>query len=225
MTAHARPAAFFARSAAVAALLALAACAATPEAGPEPHAEDAGIAVAPPTTSTAKSQPPGTKPPATAVQPERIPAPPAEARANEVEVLLADFERMRRMTGSELARELDAARLAFSQTRSDASRVRLAMLATMQGPGEETRALELLDPLVKTPGATLHGLAFLLSSYIQEQRRLAVAAQGLQQNLQGLQQSNQTLQQNVHALQQKLDALRTLERALSERGEPAPRRR
>jgi hypothetical protein len=211
------------RSAAAVALLALAACVATPEAEPEREVEEPAVAVAPP-TATVKPQPPAVKPPATAV-PHR-PAPPlVETRSNEVEVLLADFERMRRMTPVELARELDAARLAFSQTRSDASRVRLAMLATMQGPGEETRALELLDPLVKTPGATLHGLAFLLSSYIHEQRRLAAAAQGLQQNVQGLQQSNQTLQQNVHALQQKLDALRTLERALSERGEPAPRRR
>ena len=101
------------------------------------------------------------------------------------------------------------------------------MIGTVQGaaPGEETRALDMLDPLVKNPAAPLHGLAFLLSTYIQEQRRLSALAQGLQQNVQGLQQNNQTLQQNVHALQQKLDALRTLERALSERGEPAPRRR
>jgi hypothetical protein len=129
------------------------------------------------------------------------------------------------MSAPELARELDAARLAFTQTRSDASRVRLAMIATVQGAGDETRALEMLDPLVKNPSAPLHTLAFLLSAYIHEQRRLSVLAQGLQQNVQGLQQSNQTLQQNVHALQQKLDALRTLERALTERGEPGPRRR
>ena len=212
-----------ARYACAAAVLALAACAATPEA--EPEAEEPVIAVAPPTTVA--PPPPVSKPskPPAPLPPVKSAPPVFEPRSNEVEVLLADFERMRRMTTGELGRELDAARLAFSQTRSDASRVRLAMLATMQSTGEEARALELLDPLVKTPGATLHGLAFLLSSYIQEQRRLALAAQGLQQNVQGLQQSNQALQQNVHALQQKLDALRTLERALSERGEPAPRRR
>ena len=201
----------------IAAFLALGGCAGTPET--EPEAEAPAVAVAPPVTTP---QPPAVKPPSRV--PEKA-APVVEARASEVDVLLADFERMRRMSPPELARESDAAKLAFSQTRSDASRVRLAMTATLQGPGEETRAIELLDPLVKTPGATLHGLAFLLNAYIQEQRRLAVLAQGLQQNVQGLQSSNQTLQQNVHALQQKLDALRTLERALSERGEPAPRRR
>ena len=210
-----------ARVAGAVALLALAACAATPEREP---AEQPVVAVAPPRSTPVQPQPPVIKPPVV-VQPERSAPPVFETRSNEVEVLLADFQRMRRMSASELSRELEAARLAFSQTRSDASRVRLAMLATMQSSGEEARALELLDPLVKTPSAGLHGLAFLLSSYIQEQRRLALAAQGLQQNVQGLQQSNHTLQQNVHALQQKLDALRTLERALSERGEPPPRRR
>lgn len=190
-------------------------CVATPE---EPEAttpeEPAQVAVAPPTV---KPQPPVVKP--------KPVEKPAEARLSEVDVLLADFERMRRMSAPELARELDAARLAFTQTRSDASRVRLAMISTVQGSGDETRALEMLEPLVKNPSSPLHALAFLLSAYIHEQRRLSTLAQGLQQNVQGLQQSNQTLQQNVHALQQKLDALRTLERALTERGEPGPRRR
>jgi hypothetical protein len=205
------------------AALAFGGCAATPE-EPEPATpeEPAQIAVAPPTI---KPQPPVVKPKPPA--PSEKPATGAETRSSEVDVLLADFERMRRMSPAELTREYDAARLAYGQTRSDASRVRLAMIVTVQGaaPGEETRALEMLEPLVKNPSAALHGLAFLLSAYIHEQRRLAALAQGLQQNVQGLQQSNQTLQQNVHALQQKLDALRTLERALTERGEPGPRRR
>ena len=195
--------------------LAFAGCAAAPQEPEAPAAEEpAQVAVAPPTVNP---QPPVAKP-----KPSEKPP---ESRASEVDVLLSDFERMRRMSAPELARELDAARLAFTQTRSDASRVRLAMISTAQGAGDETRALEMLEPLVKTPSAPLHALAFLLSAYIHEQRRLSVLAQGLQQNVQGLQQSNQTLQQNVHALQQKLDALRTLERALTERGEPGPRRR
>jgi hypothetical protein len=203
---------------AAAVVLALAACA-TSEETQEPEQT---IAAAP---ETPQPQTPAAKP--AEAPPERTAPAPAAKPATEVDVLLDEFERMRRMSLPELQREHELARLAFAQTRSDASRVRLAMIASMQpsAPGEETRAIELLDPLVKTPGATLHGLAFLLSSYIQEQRRLAVTAQGLQQNMQGLQQSNQSLQQNVHALQQKLDALRTLERALSERGETGLRRR
>jgi hypothetical protein len=92
-------------------------------------------------------------------------------------------------------------------------------LAVPGVPGGETAALELLEPLVKNPTLSLHGLAFLLAAYIQEQRRLASQLQGLQQNVQGL-------QQNVQGLQQKLDALRTLERSLTERESPAgPARR
>jgi hypothetical protein len=51
----------------------------------------------------------------------------------------------------------------------------------------------------------------LLSTYVQEQRRLALSAQALQKD--------------VQTLQQKLDALRSLERALSEREGVPPRRR
>ena len=204
-----------ARFAAAAAALVLMACASTPE---EPEVREP---VAP--AAKAKPQPPKASPP-----PIARPAPaPVEPKANDVDSLLAEFARLRRLPAADLAREQEAARQAFNQSRSDASRVRLAMASTLPGsaPGEETRALELLEPLVKNAAAPLHGLAFLLHVYLQEQRRLAGMAQGLQQNVQGLQQNNQTLQQNVNALQQKLDALRTLERSLSERGEPPPRRR
>lgn len=170
------------------------------------------------------------KPPPVVIAPPAPPRPeraaPVEVRNAEVDSLFAEFERLRRLPAAEIPREQEAARLAFNQSRTDSSRIRFAMASSLPGSGpvEEQRALDLLDPLVRTPGATLHGFAFLLSAFIQEQRRLASLVQGLQQNLQGLQQNNQALQQNVHGLQQKLDALRTLERSLSERGEPARRR-
>ena len=151
-------------------------------------------------------------------RPPTVMQPPPVAKPSEVDVLLTDFERLRRLSAAELAREQEAARVAFVQSRSDAARVRLAMTLAVPGHAgsEDVKALELLDPLVRNPGAGLHGLAFLLAAYIQEQRRLAGQLHGLQQNVQGL-------QQNVQALQQKLDALRSLERTLTER-EP-PRRR
>ena len=185
-----------------------------------------------PETATAPPPPPPVKRPAPLAKVAPAPSPPAPpvivsppvapapqiARASEVDTLIADFERMRRMSQPELARENELARQAFNQSRSDAARVRLAMtLGTPGGPGSEA-ALELLDPLVKNAAAPLHGLAFLLASYIQESRRLALQLQGLQQNVQGL-------QQNVQALQQKLDALRTLERSLTEREAGGARRR
>ncbi|HZN25296.1 MAG TPA: hypothetical protein VFB75_13805 [Burkholderiales bacterium] len=157
-------------------------------------------------------------PPAPAVAQPKPPSP-QMLRMMELDGLLSDFERLRRLAPTELAREQESARQAFNQTRSDASRVRFAMALAVPGAtGAESGALELLDPLVKNPAVPLHGLAFLLAAYIQEQRRLTSQLQGLQQNVQGL-------QQNVHALQQKLDALRTLERSLTEREATTPRRR
>ncbi|MDB5925348.1 MAG: hypothetical protein JWN13_4284 [Betaproteobacteria bacterium] len=157
-------------------------------------------------------------------KPDPVVVEPPQASAD---TLLAEFERFRRLSAADLARELEAARQAFTQTRSDAARLQLAMAMSVPGSGtvDETRALDLLEPLAKNPLAPLHGLAFLLSTHIQEQRRLVAQLQGLQQNNQGLQQNVQALQQNVQGLQQKLDALRTLERSLSERGEPPPRKR
>ena len=208
-----------ARLLAITAALLCAACVSLDETAPPPDV--APVAVAPPVAPKA----PAVVPASPAPRVERVV--PAEGKTSELETLLADFERLRRLPPVELAREQEAARQALSQSRSDAARIRLAMAATVPGgpPNEEARALEMLEPLVKNPASALHGLAFLLSAFIQEQRRSAALVQGLQQNMQGLQQNNQALQQNVHGLQQKLDALRTLERSLSERGEPAQRKR
>ena len=153
-----------------------------------------------------EAAPPGARPPAR-------PHTADPGRPTEVESLIAEFQRLRRLPANDLAREQDSARQAFGQSRSDAARLRFAMTLTLPGSSanEESRALELLDPLVRNPGAALYGLALLMASYIQEQRRLGGQVQ--------------TLQQNVHGLQQKLDALKSLERSLSERGEGAARRR
>ena len=209
------------RLAIVTAALALAACASMvaedeapgtsaetekPAAPPPRPSPPPKVAIAPPTTITPK--------------PETAPvAAPQSSRVTDIDSLLSDFGRLRRLSAPEIAREQDAARSVFNATRSDASRLRFAM--TMAVPGtaanDENQALTLLDPLVRNPTAPLHGLAFLLAAYIQEQRRLAVQVQGLQKNEAGL-------QQNVQALEKKLDALRTLERSLSER-EAGGRRR
>jgi type IV secretory pathway VirB10-like protein len=196
----------------VVAAAAFSGCATVDEPAPEPETAPAAKRSPP-----AKVVPAPAPPPPVTVSPPVAPRPQI-ARASEVETLITDFERMRRMGAPELAREQELARQAFNQSRSDTARVRLAMvLGAPGGPGSEA-ALELLDPVVKSAGAPLHALAFLLASYIQESRRLALQLQGLQQNVQGL-------QQNVQALQQKLDALRSLERSLTEREAGSARRR
>jgi len=118
--------------------------------------------------------------------------------ASDADKLLAYFEQIRKLPAAELGKEHETARQAFLSARSDFSRVRLAMLYSMPGTpvSDEPRALDLLDPVTKNPGAELHRLAVLLAANLQERKRLDANAQGLQQ---------------------KLDALRSLERSMIER--------
>jgi hypothetical protein len=190
--------------------LLLSACAAPPEppqAEPEPAASEV---------------PEVARDPVVIYLPTPEPAPPVPLivpKQDEVSELVTEFQRLRKLPVAELVREQEAARLGLAQTRSDRSRVRLAMTLAVPGSAanDETRALELLDAVVKNPAADLAPLASLLSAYIGEQRRLLAQVQGLNQNVAGLQQNVQSLQGNVQALQQKLDALKTLERTLTER--------
>lgn len=202
--------------AALSALVLLASgCASVEETAVQPEPE----AAPPPKVAVVRPAPPREVTPPPGPEPVSPPVAPQPSRASQVETLIAEYARLRRLPGAELLREQEDARREFNQTRSDSARVRLAMTLGVPGSGanDEARALELLDPLVKTPGASLHALAFLLSSYLQDQRRLTAQVNGLQQNVQGL-------QQNVQGLQQKLDAIKSLERSLSGRGEAARRK-
>lgn len=132
----------------------------------------------------------------------REPAPWVEAGgarpASDTESLLLYYQHLRKLSATDLGREHDTARQAYSRSRTDFSRVRLAMVLSLPNTVfiDEGRALELLEPVGKGGAGQLGGLASLLSAQIQERRRLDANAQGLQQ---------------------KLDALRTLERSMIER--------
>ena len=132
--------------------------------------------------------------------------------ASDSESLLLYFQHIKKLSGTELGKEHDNARQAYTKTHSEFNRVRLAMVLCLPNTSfsDDSRALELLDPMVKNHQASLYSLAFLLSTYIQERKKLDGSVYRLQQNVQGL-------QQNVQGLQQKLDALRLLERSLVER--------
>jgi len=133
--------------------------------------------------------------------------------ASDLDSLLLYFQHIKKLSGAELGREHDNARQGYARTHSEINRVRLAMMLSLPNTSfnDEPRALELLEPVVKNPQASLHGLAFLLSAYIQEQKRLDGNVQNLQQNL--------------HGLQQKLDALKSLERSLTEREQGGARKK
>ena len=115
--------------------------------------------------------------------------------------LLADLQRYAAEPGDDLRRELAVANQAVNRTRSDANRIRLAMLLTLPaaGPPDDTRALTLLDSVVgKGAGASpLKQIAVILSAQINERTR-----------------SVREEQRKTAAAQEKLDALRAVERSL-----------
>ena len=117
---------------------------------------------------------------------------------SDLDSLLLYFQHLKKLSGAELGKEHDSVSQAYARTRSEFDRVRLAMVLSLPNSPfrDEPRALELLDPMAKNRQAALHGLAFLLSAQIQEQKRL---------------------DGSVQSLQGKLDALKSLERSLTER--------
>lgn len=167
--------------------------------------EEKPVVTAPP--PAAPPPPPKAKvaaPPPPKVEVEAPPEPPPQRppivvyRPSEVEWLINEFQRLRKLPAAEVTREQESARQAFILARSDTARVRYAMTLALPGtaPSDDAKALDMLEPVVRNGSSTLNGFAVLLASYIQEQRRLAA---------------------QVQALQQKLEALRALERNLSER--------
>ena len=123
---------------------------------------------------------------------------PQPRQASEAENLISYFAHLRKLPGSELAREHDAARQAYGRARSDYNGVRLAMVMALPNTpfADEPRALDLLEPVARNTEGRLSSLAVMLVSQIQERRRLDA---------------------NAQALQQKLDALKSLERSLIDR--------
>jgi type IV secretory pathway VirB10-like protein len=176
----------------------IAGCATTVE---EPSPPPVQTSVPPPAVRAKPTTAPA-PPPAPRVEAEAPPEPQRPpvvvSRPNDVDGLIAEFQRLRRLPAADVAREQEAARQAFAQARTDTTRMRYAMTLALPGmpPADDGRALEMLEPVVRNGASALNGLAVLLASYIQEQRRLGA---------------------QVQALQQKLEALRALERNLTER--------
>jgi len=152
------------------------------------------------TPAAAPAAPTASTPSAELVAPAEPSGAVKEARATveDVERLLSYFERLKRLQGAELAREHEATRLAHGRTATDYNRISYAMTLSLPGTSfnDDARALELLNPLAKKSENALRPLVVLLTTFIQERRRLGG---------------------DLAALQQKLDALKSLERRLIER--------
>ncbi len=189
---------------AAAGLALLAACAATPPTPPPAAVPSAQV------VQVAREELPVTPvpvppvvivqvPPQSSVQPP-APAPPVNEEEEQALALLVDLQRYAVESGDDLRRELAAANVAMTRTRTDASRIRLAMLLTLPsaGPPDDARALSLLEPMIgKGNSSPLKQIATVLYAQIAERAR-----------------SVREEQKKTAAAQDKLDALRAVERSL-----------
>jgi hypothetical protein len=146
-------------------------------------------------------------PPAAEPAPAPVPAPatvaPAEVPAETLELLalLTDLQRYGTLSQEDVRREVTTATQTLNRQRTDANRVRLAVLFTLAktSPQDDQRALQLLDNVAKSnPGSpAVKQVAIVLQSQISERLR-AVKDE----------------QQKADVAIQKLEALRAMERSL-----------
>ena len=196
--------------AAVAMLIGIGAWAAPPPGSPLLAAEGSTISARPiqkageriAQAPTQTPQPPATSPAPAAVAQEPPAAPPINEDEQQTMALLVDLQRYAIAPADELRRELAAVNQGSNpRARSDANRIRLAVLLTIPnaGPPDDGRALALLESVAgKTGGASpLKQLALVLYAQIAERVR------------------NVAEERKRSALaQEKLDQLRAVERTL-----------
>lgn len=160
------------------------------------------IVRAPPAPAAPAASPPPS-PPAQVATVQPALASPVNEEDQQALALLADLQRYVLDPGEDLRRELSGATAALARTRSDANRIRVAMLLTLPaaGPPDDARALTLLEPLVarNSNGAAspLKQIAAVLYGQIAERTRILKEEQ-----------------KRAAAAQEKLDALRAVERSL-----------
>ena len=151
--------------------------------------------------SSLHAQPAPEPPGGTAEPVAPVPAPQVTEEDQQALALLADLQRYSGESAEELRRDLAAANQAVARARSDANRVRLAVLLTLPAAGapDDARALTLLDQVAgKTPGTSpVKQIAAILYAQINERAR------GVTEE-----------RRKTAAAQEKLDQLRAVERSL-----------
>src|SRR5581483_2428858 len=131
-----------------------------------------------------------------------------DSESRDVLVLIAQANRFSGLQADEQKKDVNSANQSFARDRSPAARMRLALLLSLPGTSvtDETRALQLLEPLVAggPPKGMLRQFAGLVytdvSERVREQRRSAL------------------LREQSAQMKEQLDALRAIERSIIERG-------
>ena len=188
----------------------------------------AELLVKPETTPPAAPQPPlvALAPaPAPIVEPVVVPTPtpaPAPAVADDVIVssqILAEVARALSGGGDSLRRENASAVAAGGRARTEANRLRVALMAiiTSTGPADDQRALSLLEPFLARGAepSMFKSVAELVAVPLLEKARLVREEQ---KKTEAARAQAEASKKELDVVQQKLEALRQLERSLSKRG-------
>jgi hypothetical protein len=187
------------KRAAALAVLAAAACALV-----EPPAPTTPAPVTEP-TAPAAPQPPAPPPaaPPPAAPPPVVPAPTAEAEeSRQVAELLGYHQRVAGLGPDEQKRELATATQSFSRERSNANRVRLALVYAIPGSAvqDDVRAAQLLEPIAGGGGA-LRQFAGLVHAQVADRMKA---------------------QKRAEQLKDQVEQLRAIEKQLIDRGGQTP---
>lgn len=141
------------------------------------------------------------EPPPPAVTVPQTPVAPVNEEEQQAIALLADLQRFTSESPEDLRRELVAANQAVNRARTDANRIRLAVLITLPaaGPTDDARALALLESVFGKVASTSPVKQLAAVLYLQIAERMRGVAEEKKKSA---------------AAQEKLDQLRAVERSL-----------
>jgi hypothetical protein len=172
----------------------------------------------PPQVAIAPAPPPET----TVIVVPIPPPPPAPVVADDVVVasqILSEVTKAMSGGGDSLRRENAAAVAAWGRARTEANRLRVALMAilTSAGPADDQRALSLLEPfLARGAEQTMFkAVAELVAVPLIEKSRLVREEQ---KKAEAARVAAEASKKELDVVQQKLEALRQLERSLGRRG-------
>lgn len=159
--------------------------------------------------------------------------------AEEVQMLMAYFQRMLSVSAEDLRKEFTAASQVFGRDKTESARFKLALLMSIPGASfrDDARLVALLDGSASralSPESPRHQLLTLLTRLTGERvRQVAVEREGLkklevdlkeaQRRAEEQQQRADALQKRADELQQKLDKLLAIDREMRHSPRRIPR--
>jgi hypothetical protein len=168
--------------------------------------------------------PAGEPPPAPKPAPVTSAIVPAKAPSVS-ESIMTYVLKVRNLTNSVLTDEVHKMREALAREKSDANRLKLAVVLVQSGSTDEAEILSLVDPATQEhvdPG--LRGLAVLLHTALTDRRKTREALLATQGRLRDTQKSQEStlarsdqLKKQVEELEKKLTALKSIEKSLIQR--------